>query len=161
MNWIDGGVVWRLLTELSVKVRSVLTAAARRDEPHDNKRNYSLNRCRVIVNAGQRWKRWAGIESISFSWPAAYPHTRRRACLRQHSRRMQDIGVAPGQCWSNAFSVGRHWTASTTRTQWQHINHQTCHQLAHLHNHTSMYKIHAKTATTQTQWINTLTPKSN
>ena len=50
---LDGGVDWRLLTELSVKVRSVLTAEARRDEPQDNRRNYLLNRCRV--NVGQRW----------------------------------------------------------------------------------------------------------
>ena len=64
---LDGGVDWRLLTELSVKVRSVLTAEARRDEPHDNRRNYSLNRCRVNVPALGR--------SIPFSWPAAYPHT--------------------------------------------------------------------------------------
>ena len=34
---LDGGVDWRLLPELSVKVRSVLTAAARRDVLHDNR----------------------------------------------------------------------------------------------------------------------------
>ena len=93
---LDGGVVWRLLPELSVKVRSFLTAEARRDVLHVNRRNYSLNRYSVGPALNRRIHTHAGgLVYGNTAVPAEEPWGGFGSMLAQRFQRWADIGPPP------------------------------------------------------------------
>ena len=156
---LEGGVDWRPLTELSVKVRSVLTAAARRDEPHDNRRNYSLNRCRV--NVGPTLKRHR-IDTLQLAWGVS-THTQAglfTATQQSQQKNARHWGVS-GPMLAQLF---QRWADIGPPPQRGHSgNIPTIKPAISLHTCTitqACIQYTPRRQAQQTQWINTLTPKS-
>ena len=78
--------------------------------------------------SAQRLQRWADIGSIPLSWPAAYPHTPGGHVYGNSAvpaEECKSLGWLRANVDPALPALGRHWTAASTWTQWQHTNHHT------------------------------------
>ena len=73
----------------------------------------------------QRLQRWAGIGSIpSAGLRRIHTHQAGMSTATQQSQQ-KTLGWLRANVGPTLPALGRHWTAASTRTQWQHTNHHT------------------------------------